>query len=209
MGEGGSGSGSVLGLDEVVAKLSRLDRDEGTAHVPDTAPAAVAAILREGEAGRGAELFFIRRALSPRDPWSGHIAFPGGRREPHDPSLLATAIRETHEEVAIDLRGAELVCRLPDVPAFIKTKKGRIVVSPFVFAVREPVSPVPNDAEVAGVLWVPLATLMRGEGRGTYTYSWENQQYEAPCVRLEPDQHVLWGMTHQMMLTMLDALGDG
>ncbi|MDB4944372.1 MAG: MutT/nudix family protein [Labilithrix sp.] len=196
----------VLGLEEAVAKLSRQGRDPGASHPPDTAPAAVAAILREGEAGGGAELFFIRRALSPKDPWSGHVAFPGGGREPADESLLATAIRETWEEVGIDLGRAELVCRLPDVPAIIRTKRGRMVVTPFVFALREPVTPVPNDAEVAGVFWVPLTTLMRGEGRGTHTYTWQNVQHEAPCVRLEPDQHVLWGMTHQMMMTMLEAL---
>ena len=197
---------TVFGLDEVIAKLAVLGRDDGANMPAETAPASVAAILREGPEESGAELFFIRRAVSPTDPWSGHIAFPGGRREPEDASLLATAIRETREEVAIDLTNAEVVCRLPDVPAVIKTKRGRMVVTPFVFAIREEVTPIPNDAEVAGTLWVPLDRLIRGEGRGTYTYSWENRSYDMPCVRLEPDQHVLWGMTHRMMETILEAL---
>jgi len=45
-----------------------------------------------------------------------------------------------------------------------------------------------------------------GEGRGTYAFTWESKPYELPCVRLDPGQHVLWGMTHRMMETMLEAL---
>ena len=165
--------------------------------------AAVAAILREGD--EGAELFFIVRAQSPTDPWSGHIAFPGGRNEHDDASLLATAIRETREEVGIDLARGELLARLPDVPAFMRSKRGRLVVTPFVFAVREAVIATPNH-EVAGTLWVPVAKLARGEGKGTYAFTWEDKPHELPCIRLDPGQHVLWGMTHRMLETMLEAL---
>lgn len=167
--------------------------------------AAVAAILRDSPGGEGAELFFIRRAEAAGDPWSGHIAFPGGRRDPGDESLLATAIRETREEVGVDLTRGELVARLPDVPAFIRSKKGVLVVSPFVFVLHESVTPTPNY-EVADTLWVPLAKLARGEGKGMYSFTWEEKPYELPCFRLDPGQHVLWGMTHRMLETMLDAL---
>jgi 8-oxo-dGTP pyrophosphatase MutT (NUDIX family) len=191
-------------LESIAEKLTRLGREPGGVAGADDGPhAAVAAILREGP--EGAELFFIRRAESATDPWSGHIAFPGGRRDPADESLLATAIRETREEVGIDLGRAELLARLPDVPAFIRSKRGVLVVTPFVFAMREDVVATPN-AEVAGTLWVPVEKLARGEGRGTYAFTWEEKPYELPCVRLEPGQHVLWGMTHRMMETMLEAL---
>ncbi len=191
-------------LDDVVRKLATVG---STADLPareDEFPrAAVAPILREGP--EGAEVFFIRRAESPKDPWSGHIAFPGGRHEVSDESLLATAIRETREEVGIDLSRAELVARLPEVPAFIRSKRGRLVVTPFVFAMREDVAPILNY-EVAGTLWVPLASFVRGDGKGTYAFTWEDKPYELPCYRLEPDQLVLWGMTHRMLESMLEAL---
>jgi 8-oxo-dGTP pyrophosphatase MutT (NUDIX family) len=197
----------VYGLETLAQKLSRggpLREADLPAAADDEPRAAVAAILREGASG--AELFFIVRAQSPRDPWSGHVAFPGGRKEPDDASLVATAIRETREEVGIDLGRGELLARLPDVPAFIRSKRGRLVVTPFVFAIREPVTATPNY-EVAGTLWVPVDKLARGEGSGTHAFSWEDKPYELPCIRLEPGQHVLWGMTYRMLETMLDALG--
>lgn len=197
----------MYGLEVIAEKLTRLGRHSDLPVQGDDYPrAAVAAILREGP--EGAELFFIVRAQSPRDPWSGHIAFPGGRKEIEDASLLATAIRETREEVGIDLGRGELLARLPDVPAFIRSKRGRLVVTPFVFAVREEVTPTPNY-EVAGTLWVPVAKLARGEGKGTYAFTWEEKPYELPCIRLDPGQHVLWGMTHRMLETMLEALAAG
>ena len=193
-------------LDVIADKLRRLGREpDGSTGTEDHPHAAVAAILRAGEGGNDAELFFIVRAESPKDPWSGHIAFPGGRREPSDETLLATAIRETREEVGIDLSRGELVARLPDVPAFIRSKRGVLVVTPFVFIMREEVIATPNY-EVAGTLWVPVTKLARGEGKGTYAFTWEDKPYELPCIRLEPDQRVLWGMTYRMMETMLEAL---
>lgn len=194
-------------LDELVEKLAKLGRDyEERVPLPDGPRAAVAAILRETEgSARGPELFFIRRAEHPADPWSGHIAFPGGRRDPGDATLLATAIRETREEVGIDLSPGDLVARLPDVPAFSRSKRGQLVVTPFVFALRSAIDVAPNH-EVSETLWVPFRALVQGEGRGTFEWSWEGKTLELPCIRLEPKQHLLWGMTYRMLETMLDAL---
>src|SRR5262245_34151321 len=72
--------------------------------------AAVAAILLPRD--DTFEILLIRRAERPTDLWSGHMAFPGGRRSPEDRDLLATAVRETEEEVGLDLaRHGELVGR--------------------------------------------------------------------------------------------------
>lgn len=199
-------------LDAILGKLA-LQKEEGPEHARPLegltepgARAAVAAILRERPGAEAAELFFIQRAEHPKDPWSGHIAFPGGRHEPTDASLLDTAIRETREEVGLDLTRAELVGRLPDVPAFSRSKRGRLVVTPWVFALRGEPEVTPNE-EVQSVIWTPFSTLARGEGRGTYAFTYEDKPYELPCIRLEPGQKVLWGMTYRMLETMLEALG--
>jgi len=202
----------VFRLDAILGKLA-LAKDEGPEHARPQeglsepgARAAVAAILRERPGEEAAELFFIQRAEHPKDPWSGHIAFPGGRHEPTDVSLLDTAIRETREEVGLDLTRAELVGRLPDVPAFSRSKRGRLVVTPWVFAMRGEPEVTPNE-EVQSVIWTPFSTLARGEGRGMYAFTYEDKPYELPCIRLEPGQKVLWGMTYRMLETMLEALG--
>src|SRR6185503_17634978 len=64
--------------------------------------AVVALVLREGL--EGPELLVIKRSEAEHDHWSGHMALPGGRVEPEDESLLATAARETFEEVGLDPR---------------------------------------------------------------------------------------------------------
>ena len=74
-----------------------------------------------------------------------------------------------------------------------------------ILALREDVEIIPNY-EVADTLWVPISTLLRGEGRGTYAFEWGNQTRHVPCLRLGPGPLVLWGMTHRMVETLLDAL---
>ncbi|AKV04549.1 MutT/nudix family protein [Labilithrix luteola] len=167
--------------------------------------AAVAAILRQREGADSADLFFIRRADRTGDPWSGHIAFPGGRAEPTDDSILVTAIRETCEEVGIDLTNADLVARLPDLLPYTRTKRA-VTVTPFVFALKSDVVPTPNE-EVAGTYWIPFDKLARGEGRGTFPWVWEGKTLELPCIRFEPGGEILWGMTYRMLETMIEALG--
>src|SRR5437870_1501228 len=71
-----------------------------------TRRAAVAIVLRDGASG--IEVLFIHRAEHPDDPWSGHMAFPGGRAEDGEPPVL-TAMRESAEEVGLDLGEAELL----------------------------------------------------------------------------------------------------
>jgi 8-oxo-dGTP pyrophosphatase MutT (NUDIX family) len=190
-------------LDRIAGKLVTLGGDHGVA--PDGPRAAVAAILRELPGADSADLFFIRRAEHPEDPWSGHIAFPGGRRDPEDASLLATAIRETREEVGIDLSVEHLLARLPDVPAFIRSRQNNLIVTAFVFALPADVPVVPND-EVASTLWVPVAKLARGEGKSSFKLDYEGQSYDMPCFHLDPGPPPLWGLTYRMLETLLEAV---
>ena len=106
--------------------------------------AAVALVLRAREP---LELLLIKRATSERDPWSGHMALPGGRHEESDPDLAATAVREALEEIGLPLhRHAKPLGRLDDV----RTHTGDMIVRPYVWSLEEPVVLSPN-AEVAVV----------------------------------------------------------
>ncbi len=192
-------------LDTVLEKLITASVDHGEA-TSDEPRAAVAAILREPAGAASAELFFIRRAEHPTDPWSGHVAFPGGRREEQDRSLLETAVRETREEVGIDLELSECVARLPDVHAFTRSKRGRLVVSVFLFVVKRDVKVVPRSSEVSATLWVPLSLLASGVGKATFELEHEGRKFDMPYVYLEPGQHRLWGMTYGMLINLLDAI---
>ena len=195
---------SLYSLEAIAARLRAEDahREDPKDEHPR---AAVAAILRSGENGE-AEIFFIVRAQREGDPWSGHVAFPGGRAEATDTSFLATAIRETREEVSIDLSSAKLLARLPDVPAFQRSKKyGTLIVSAFVFALESHQEPVPNR-EVAHALWVPLAPLARGDFKEPFTWTHEQQTIELPSMRIGEGKHVLWGLTYRMLEMIFEAL---
>lgn len=166
--------------------------------------AAVAMMLREGS--RGPEVFFIRRAEHPRDPWSGHMAFPGGRHESDDPSLLATAIRETQEEVGLDLRAeADHIGQLDDLQAIARGKPQETVIRPFVFEVHRDTPILADEREVAEALWTPLLPLYRGEADTTRPYRWHGTQIDFPAY----DVHgrVVWGLTYQMLRSFFRILG--
>src|SRR5437867_5071185 len=118
--------------------------------------AAVAVILRDG--AEGLETLFIHRAVRAGDTWSGQIAFPGGRREPTDADLRATAIRETREEVGVDLTAAEPLGVLDDM--YPRTPVlPPVVVRPFVFGLVERPPITLNDGEVREAFWVPFRAL--------------------------------------------------
>lgn len=192
---------------DLATVTARLERSSGAAEHPDPsgARASVAAILRPDAADGDAELLFIVRAERAGDPWSGHVAFPGGKREQGDASLLATAHRETHEEIGLDLRArANLVGRLEDVPAIARSKRIDLTITPYVFALDRPEVELRPNAEVATTLWVPLGKLARFEGAGTFSYVYEGKAMELPCLRL--GDHVLWGLTYRMVILLLEAL---
>lgn len=167
---------------------------------PPDAPrhAAVAAIFLPGP-----DLLFIRRAESLRDPWSGHIAFPGGRVDPGDADPLAAAVREVREEVGVDLIGAELLGSLP--PLLPITGLG-LAVHPFAFAFAEEPAFTLNY-EVQSVHRLSLAALFAGVGRGSMPFRWQGQDVTLPCVDF--DGLRLWGMTLRIVDEILHVVDGG
>jgi 8-oxo-dGTP pyrophosphatase MutT (NUDIX family) len=164
--------------------------------VPPLREAAVALVLApDGDAD--VSLLFIKRAEDPRDPWSGQIALPGGRRDPADPHLLATAMRETAEETAIALTAGDLVGELDDLSP-VSPHLPPLIVRPFVFA--QPAVPIVRlSPEVAEYLWVPRRYLIDHLREEQVTV--RDRTLVVPGYRIGP--HFVWGMTERIVTPFL------
>lgn len=164
--------------------------------------AAVALIFRAGEEGRP-ELLFIKRAEYPGDPWSGQVAFPGGREEQGDTSLVETAIRETREETGIDLASdGKIIGTLDDLyPRTVRLPP--IVVRPFV-AVLDDGASLTLSSEVALAFWIPFGSLAHTEAWREDTVFARGIQINARVFRHE--DHVIWGMTERILAQLLQLV---
>ncbi len=183
--------------------LESVRRALSTAALPESSEparrAAVAALLRETE--RGLEVLLIRRAHRENDPWSGHVALPGGHSHEGDADLLATAIRETSEEVGVNLAlGAELLGRLSDLSPMTGAN---LCVRPFCFALRAPVELELSD-EVEAVFWAPLGPLALGRCDTRHELERGGMTLSFPAWLV--DGHVVWGMTYRLLSELLQRI---
>jgi 8-oxo-dGTP pyrophosphatase MutT (NUDIX family) len=160
--------------------------------LPGQRRAAIALILLEVDASL--EVLLIERAERSGDPWSGHMALPGGHLEPTDVDLAATAERETLEEVGLDLRrSGERLGRLSDSAP---VRGVPIAVRPYVYLLQaRPVLALSD--EVRQAWWVPIAPLQRGERRTTFSFSRAGQQRQFPAW--DVDGHIVWGLTYRVL----------
>jgi 8-oxo-dGTP pyrophosphatase MutT (NUDIX family) len=165
--------------------------------------AAVAMILREG--GRGLETLFIRRAEHPEDPWSGQMGFPGGRAEAGDADLTGTAVRETAEEIGIDLGlEAELLGGLDEIRAMARMRPVDLAITPFVFRLHAPVKPC-LSGEVVAIHWLGLDDLLDPAHRTSMDYRHEGTLLQFPCTKV--GDVVIWGLTYRMLTGFEKRLG--
>ena len=172
----------------------------GSAPDPFAAPherhAVVAALLREGR--DGVEVLLIQRAEHELDPWSGHMALPGGHGDPDDDGLVATAVREISEEVGLDLlEHAELLGRLPEVQA----RPRELTIFPLVFALVAGPEPVPNPSEVQRIVWARIDHLRAPAARTGYEITMRQQRHRFPAF--DVDGHTVWGLTYRILLDLL------
>lgn len=159
-------------------------------------PTAVAMLLRQG--GDGPELLLIERASHDGDPWSGNIAFPGGKREEDDSSLRRVAERETLEELGVDLSRARLLGRLSDIIG----ANLPVRVACFVYELDEPQT-VTMSSEVHDAFWIPLQILYDPDRNRLRTVSFAGKSLEAPSIALpQPGKPLLWGITYRLVMQL-------
>ncbi len=156
--------------------------------------AAVAVVLSATrDSPDGLSVLLVQRSERSDDPWSGHIALPGGHEHRDDLDLLHTARRETLEEVGLDLQGAELIGGLDDITPM---RSSDIVVRPFVFWLGQP-APLQLSQEIAEVLWLPLDELARPASRTTHEVDIRATRLKVPAYLV--GERVLWGMTLRLL----------
>ncbi len=161
------------------------------------AQAAVTLILRPHDGG--ATGLIIKRAEHPRDPWSGHLALPGGRADATDEDLRATALRETWEEIGVQLDENALLGRLPKlVPN--SPRLPRIEITPFV-AVAPAAFYVQANAEVAASFWVSVATLKAEGMSDQFTMMFDGAERAWPAYPSEGGP--IWGITGRILSDFL------
>jgi 8-oxo-dGTP pyrophosphatase MutT (NUDIX family) len=179
-------------LDEASLRLSL--RDELTKRTRSEAPKglgkASAVLVPLFERDGHAHVWLVRRAQGMRNH-SGQVAFPGGKRDSSDESLLATALREAEEEVALRQSDVEVLGALDDLVTFTG-----YVITPYVGWVRADFTPVPNEDEVARVFAAPLRTFLE-ETTGIF-----------PRVGWRIDGELVWGATAAIVRGFLTVIRE-
>jgi len=192
-------------------KISRIrhrlsDHDPDRVMLEDPLRAAVALLLQPRQ--EDLHVLFIHRAHHPHDPWSGHMAFPGGRQDPEDPDLLVTIRRETREEVGIDLDNhGEYLGRLAEVQAMARGKLTNMAVSPFVYLVSPEARLDPDPVEVQDTIWVPLSFMQREGVEKTVRRDLPDKTtIEVPA--LVYGGKTIWGLTYRVLREFLGLIRE-
>jgi 8-oxo-dGTP pyrophosphatase MutT (NUDIX family) len=143
----------------------------------------------------------LQRAQNPLDPWSGHFAFPGGRRDAGDTDLLDTCIRETREECGFELDPSHLVKRLPATDAG-NAQGNPVRVLPYLFEIPERPRLELDPLECAAAFWVAESHLRDPAARGFVT-PLPDPAKRFPSILLEGGH--LWGFTYKVLGEVLGA----
>ncbi|PDH39299.1 MAG: coenzyme A pyrophosphatase [Halieaceae bacterium MED-G26] len=184
--------------------IDRLSAVEAPVEPLPSKRAAVAISVRSGVSGP--EILMIQRAVRQGDPWSGHMGFPGGRKDESDASDMACAKRETREEIGFDLDiYGELVCQLSDVNTGWRADRPEMLVAPFVFKVGS--TPVFElNHEVDDTLWVPLSFLLNDANRSRHQWDWRGEVLESDAFTF--DDRLIWGLSLMMIDELLQIIAD-
>ena len=182
-------------------QLQSFSRDEA-GYEPRSGRAAVAIMVREGL--DATEMLMIRRATREGDPWSGHMGFPGGRKDPGDMSNLACALRETREEVGVDLgEWGKPLGELSDVNTGWRKDRPEMLVTHFVFEVGDLPDLTPNH-EVDDIVWVPLHFLLDERNRKPLEWEWQGKKMETDSFLFAT--YRIWGLSLMMIDEMMGLL---
>jgi 8-oxo-dGTP pyrophosphatase MutT (NUDIX family) len=147
------------------------------------------------------KLLFIKRTHHEHDRHSGQIAFPGGRADMNDPSLLSTALREAKEEIGVDPKDVEILGRSCSITTVTDYE-----VNPFVGLLPWPYQLELSLDEVVKTLLIPIDWLI--DPQNYKTRSWQSRSApgrDYPVIFYEEYKgEILWGATAQIVMDFLE-----
>jgi len=148
--------------------------------------AAVALLLRL--TNQDLRVLLVKRTENPSDPWSGQMAFPGGKRDPKDRDMKQTVVRETLEETNIDVtHDCRFLGALENIRSTVKPK---LLVAPFVILLEHEPTIILNK-ELEGYLWVLLKKFRECKGTAKFAFG------DVPAYFVEGN--VIWGLTFRIL----------
>ena len=156
--------------------------------------ASVALIIRDRKLP---SVLLIKRVERSGDPWSGQVAFPGGKTQEGDRTARDTAVRETMEEVGINLNSSG---EFLGYGGAATTHTGTMDVVPSAFELKKSVDVRPNG-EVASFRWVDLDELLAPSARSTYELDRGGSVVGVPAFQV--GDYVVWGLTYRILTACL------
>jgi 8-oxo-dGTP pyrophosphatase MutT (NUDIX family) len=186
-------------LDLLRVALERRPSDHAGAAGPARASVCVVVAGPEDDL----RICLVRRARWESDPWSEHIALPGGGREGAEvPS--ATALRELREEVGLTLPPDAELTPLPPLHVYLAGQERQLVIDPFACFVGAVPPPLRCSPEIDQAFWVPIATLWAIEN-ATSIVLHDNDTLVYPAIRIP--QGLVFGITLRVLTLLSDRLG--
>lgn len=170
----------------------------------DAAPRPSAVLLPLFRQHEAWHLLFIRRAENQRDPHSGQVAFPGGRKEECDRDAVATALRESEEEIGLAPQHVQV---LGELNAFHTVSNH--LVRPVVGCIPWPLELRSDPGEVAHLFSIPLGWLSQPDNHRVETWPRDGHPQARPVVFFERyDDELLWGVSARITLDLIDRLNS-
>ncbi|MDX1589503.1 MAG: CoA pyrophosphatase [Oleiphilaceae bacterium] len=149
---------------------------------------------------REPEIVLTQRA-SGMSTHSGQVAFPGGMREPEDPTILHTALRETEEEIGLGSGKVEVIGPLSQVVSL-----HGILVSPFAGVIPADSEFVPEEKELDAIFRVPVSFFLEDRRFRTDNIKIGDQQLYIPCYQWQ--SYEIWGLSAAVLVDFLNEAYD-
>jgi 8-oxo-dGTP pyrophosphatase MutT (NUDIX family) len=164
-----------------------------------------AAVLIPVYRANDGELHIVMVLRNPGGAHGGQIAFPGGKRDPEDKTMLDTALRELREELGLRLTKNDVLAELP----MVQTRTTGYRVFPYLARIAVPEQWQIAEREIAAILDVKLGDLTRADSHdkmiGRFS-NWPTSE-EIPFYRI--GEHQLWGLSYRILQPLIPRLVAG